>query len=422
MKNLLIISYSFPPLNNIAARRFGQMVQHLEGHGWLPWVLTASASGPLPQPLPAERVLTLGSHGQKGAAVGVDLPPVIRRVKDASDRLRLTSISRSVLTWYRTVRSGWPQVESRLPPFDCILASTGPSSALWIGRWLAARTGTPWVADFRDLGALRPYGRFGPAVLVDQMVERRLVSSASAFVSVSETWTETLIRAYGRPGRVVYNGWAEGDRAEADSEPTDGSSPADDVSPPTGPYIYYAGRFYPDRMPAVGYLLDALRDRPSLSFVVRGLGPPHLERAILQRGEELGVADRIVLLPPCDPATVRREAAGALCQAVFEVVHSREEWPKGALTGKLLQLVVMSPPVLAIARADSEIGEILADTGKGALCSDAVQAGAFLDKVLKGAVPEPDAAAILRYSKRNQAARLCRFLDRVVEERAEERF
>lgn len=421
MKRVLVISYSFPPLNNIAARRFGQMLQYFENNGWEPWVLTAASEGPLPLPVPERRVVTIGRHGQKSAAVGVDLPPRLRRVKDMTERVRLTSVSRSIFTWYRAVTSGWAQVEGRLPEFDCILASSGPSSALWVGRWLADRTATPWVADFRDLAALRPYGRLAPAVAIDRMIERRLVGTASGFVSVSEAWTEILTEAYGRPGAVVYNGWAGADRiGHGRDAPTNEPDPAARVAmtPPTDRYVYYAGRFYADRVPAVGYLLEALRDRPAVSFVIRGLGPPHLEREVLERAQRLGVADRVRLLAPCDPDTVRAEAAGALCQAVFEVVESGEAWPKGALTGKLLQLVAMPRPVLAIARADSEIGGILAETRKGELCPDPTTTGSFLDRVLEGEIPAPDEQAIRRYSKQNQAARLTRFLDRVVERHA----
>ena len=49
MPTLLILSYFFPPSNDIAARRFGTMAGWLESLGFNVYILTTFSQGSLPQ-------------------------------------------------------------------------------------------------------------------------------------------------------------------------------------------------------------------------------------------------------------------------------------------------------------------------------------------------------------------------------------
>ena len=40
MKNVLIVSYYFPPINMIAAKRYGTMCKYFEKYGYKPYILT----------------------------------------------------------------------------------------------------------------------------------------------------------------------------------------------------------------------------------------------------------------------------------------------------------------------------------------------------------------------------------------------
>jgi hypothetical protein len=165
-------------------------------------------------------------------------------------------------------------------------------------------------------------------------------------------------------------------------------------------------------MPAAEMILDALRLHPGVSWKVRSLGPAPLEKQLIDDARRLGVADRLEILPPADPAVIRREGDAALANVVLEEVDCREPAGRGVLTGKFLKLLPAPPAVLAVARADSDIGPILARTARGRLCSSAAAVAAFLQHVES----RPDdfrgnAEVVREFSMSAQAAALARLLD-----------
>ena len=98
------------------------------------------------------------------------------------------------------------------------------------------------------------------------------------------------------------------------------------------------------------------------------------------------------------------------------VYLGHEEAARGTLTGKFLRLHPLSPPILAVARPDSEIGEILRQTLRGRLCSTTAEIEEFLNAVRtdsRAFTGNPQCVAA--YSMRQQAASLCSFLDAIVE-------
>ena len=45
MKKVLIVSSHFPPLNSMAAKRYGYMCKYMEENGFIPYVLTKRERG-----------------------------------------------------------------------------------------------------------------------------------------------------------------------------------------------------------------------------------------------------------------------------------------------------------------------------------------------------------------------------------------
>ena len=214
MKALLLVTESFPPLNNIAAQRFPPMLPVLEANGWRVFALTKDATGPLPVPLPADRIVRVGRHHQEGLTIragshfsgGSPARRVLRRIYNATG-LSLYSADSSLLTWHRTVVRNRDLLRARVPRVDVVLGTYGPAASLWLARRLGGLYGAPWIADFRDPSALRARGRRGYACWLDRRIETRLLRSAAAVTTVSKSWAAMLQAAYGRPSHVVYNGF-----------------------------------------------------------------------------------------------------------------------------------------------------------------------------------------------------------------------
>ncbi len=417
-KHVLIVSHSFPPLNNIAARRFGFIVPYLARHGWTPWVLTTESSGPLPVGIPQRQVIRIGRHPQSTAKVEAHdaqrhrrMPRPLRvlRTLMARTRMQFRAVDHTCWNWRRQVIARSDEVCYRLPKIDAVLGTFGPAASLWIARHFSRRLDVPWVADYRDLAALRHDGRAWLARYFDRWIEGGLLGDASAVTSTGRTWAEMLARAYAKPFEVIYNGW--------DPEVFTAGETRDQKQTSGGePYLLYAGRFYPERMRAAGVVLEALAAEPDLELRVRSLGPSNLEESFAGEARRLGVTDRVRVLPPCSPREVATEAEHAVANLVLDDVVETYESSRGVLTGKFLELVAGERPVLAVTQPDSEMGPILESTHKGRICSTASEVRGFLREVHDGqAAAEANDDEIARYSKASQAAVLAGLLDRITE-------
>src|SRR5699024_3231469 len=60
---------------------------------------------------------------------------------------------RTYFNWYKLFKKNERSLLGN-EKFDVILASYGPCASLYIGSYLSKKYKVPWIADFRDLGAL----------------------------------------------------------------------------------------------------------------------------------------------------------------------------------------------------------------------------------------------------------------------------
>lgn len=417
--NVLIATESFPPVNDIAALRYGAIAHRLEDSGWTPWIVTTEANGPLDVPLPDSRIFrtgpnqnqrrlqSLSERGRNANRTGIlqRVRGSVRRVcRMAVDRsgFRLDAVHPGNFAWRRQTRRVQSDVLRKLPTIDLVLGSFRPPAALSIASDFARTLEVPWIAEFRDLAALRPVGVNQLAAALNRRLERRLVHSASGFVTVSPTLATLIREEYGRPTAVVFNGWQH----EVEGTPTDRPWPE--------PYLYYAGLLYPHRMDAARLILQAMTRTTDVHFVVRSLGPADLERQILLEAGRLEILHRVHILPKALPATVEIEADHALANIVLEELDGGHVSGRGTLTGKFLKLLPQNPPVLCVARSDSDIGPILNQTNKGSLCADVAGIVQFLRAARRGDCGfHGDAARIAEYSMQNQAVKLAGFFDEI---------
>ena len=186
MKKVLLIAYHFPPLNNIGARRYGDMVSYMVNFGWEPFVLTTKSSGDLAVEIPEENIIRMGEHYQKGLVVeplGVEwFPKYLRPAYLLYKKLNLNLKSMDRFLIDLTVRMFKKLDYIREINPDIILASYGPATCLWMGNLLSRKIKKPWIADFRDPCSLS--GHLAP-VIFDSYIDKLLVRSASGIVTVS---------------------------------------------------------------------------------------------------------------------------------------------------------------------------------------------------------------------------------------------
>ena len=188
---VLILTYFFPPYNTVGAVRVGKHAKYLHKHGHDIRVITAADDvhstwlrPTLPIEFPEECVIWVDPSlarfriGRHGSAHWLWSGPAF----DAA----ISSMR------------GWSP--------DVILACALPVSALLVARRLSARWHVPWVAEFRDLWAdNHTYSRTRRFLL--NLLERPLLRTTRALVTVSGPLAQTLQEKYQRPTAVVTNGF-----------------------------------------------------------------------------------------------------------------------------------------------------------------------------------------------------------------------
>lgn len=414
-RDVLIVSYSFPPLNNISARRFGEMAPYMEEFGWRTWVITTNSSGPLSVRLNQSQIFRIGKNLQEATYLDHKkiLAQMSRRLRILRGFLRRHNVwfysVDSTLKWYKQVVSEYAKIRKVLPKVDVVVGSYGPPAVLWLARYFSRRYRVPWIADFRDLGALRPDARNTLAKSLDCAIERLLLKSAKMITAVSPTLSRIFAEVYRKPTSVIYNGWdcvhRTGDRQIPITERTSFKQP----------YLYYAGRFYEHRMKGFFVLFEVMARKPDLKLLIRSLGPLELEEQVRAKVAALGIRDRVDILPPCDAEQMHFEEERALANLIVEDIDEDDIFSRGTLTGKLLQLVASSPPVLAIARRDSDIRDVLKITEKGQLCSSSAEVHNFVEKLQnESKIFGGNPAKIAQFSKKRQAEKFCQILNQII--------
>jgi len=414
-RDVLIVSYNFPPVNNIAARRFGEMAPYMEEFGWRSWIITTNSSGSLPVRLSPSRIFRVGKNLQEATYLDHKkiLAQMSRRLRILRGLLRRHNVwfysVDSTLKWYKQVVSEYAKIRKVLPKVDVVVGSYGPPAVLWLARYFSRRYRVPWIADFRDLGALRPDARNTLAKSLDCVIERLLLKSAKMITTVSPTLSKILGETYQKPSSVIYNGWDQVHQA------INSQTPSRDGTPLKQQYLYYAGRFCQHHMKSFFILFEVMARKPDLKLLIRSLGPLELEEQVRAKIAALGIRDRVDILPPCDTEQVHFEAERALANLIVEDIDEDDIFSRGTLTGKLLQLVASSPAVLAIARRDSDIRDVLKITEKGQLCSSSAEVHNFVEKLQnESKIFSGNPDKIAQFSKKRQAEKFCHILNQII--------
>jgi hypothetical protein len=397
-------------VNNIAARRYGEMACYMAKYGWEPFVLTTKNSGDLNIEIPEANIIRIGGHHQKGLIVespGAEgLPRFLRFVYLLYKKLNLNfkSMDRFIFSLPGSVFKELDRIKKIEP--DVILASYGPATSLWLGNLLSWQIKKPWVADFRDSSSLTNYSVLG---VLDKCVDRILLNSSSGIVTVSPSLAYLLSGFYNKRAMVVFNGFKEKGALNDNSR----NKPVKNGEK----VIYYAGRFNLQQLNSVRLLINWLSKcgRNDIVFNIRSLGTRELNILISNYAKELGVSRMINILEPAEDKIIQRESEEADILTVFVDYDEHSPAAAGTITGKLLKLLPLGAPVLVIGRKDSDVGKILNETRTGYLVSNAAQLDIFMERALGGSLTlRPVWDEIRKYSSQNQCGRLCFFLDKIV--------
>jgi len=191
-KKVLIITSDYPPSPGIGSLNVSKLTKYLSKQGWCILVFTAT----LP---PREIFSTLPLEIPKQRVVYLPWP-------DHSKGLnRFLYLFLGNVGWFfPAARKGIELVRSFKP--NIILATSPHHISQVVGYKLAKSSGIPFVSHLRDPWTIDPhFSKLRLTNILGKLFEKKVFSSASAIIVVSEGFADFYARLSKRPVYVIHN-------------------------------------------------------------------------------------------------------------------------------------------------------------------------------------------------------------------------
>ncbi len=409
---VLYLAYEFPPAVGGGVMRAVKFATYLRDFGWDPVVLTVARRAharaeALPDGLEVHRVRSLvPPEDQRAGRRRVDDG---RRAGGPTGRRWLDRVRDRFLVPDTRVL-WWPLARRRAlalhrdAPFDAVLATAPPFSALCLGRELARRFRIPFVADLRDpwvdsFASLRAAER-PERMRREEAMERLVVRDAAAVVVTAPALAEALAERHPESGSTRFH------------VITNGFDPADyeGVAPREldHPALVYTGKLTTQYAPdALAAMLRELRSQdadgaPEIRLHVVG----DVDAVAAGAFERAGVASAVTFHGPVPPSEVRRFQLGA------DVLVSSlgPDDARIRISGKVFEYLATGRPILALVPPGGATAEIVRATPLGRVCdpSDPARAARALVELLSA--PQVTATPPSTYDRRTLTGALARIL------------
>lgn len=414
MKNVLLISYHFPPDAAVGAFRCQKFAKYLPAHGWIPHILTvkerhyhhldpsrlsdvASArivrTGSLPSPLSA--LLTVRSALWRALGRSDVARPNLEAVASTTRDERQqpapgirAAVRRLVLSLGRLPddQIGWvPHAVSsglricRRQHIDAIVSTSPPHSAHLVGLLLKRMTGIRWVADFRDPWVGHPVKLLSQRTKlsdrIDARLERAVVLGADRVVLLTERMCISFLSRYPQQRQdkfsTIYNGFDADDFAAVGP-----------VSPDPFFTLAHIGSLYHQRSPrgllaSIANLLQRGKiPRSDIRIVFMGETHDGQQPDVL--GKSLGLTDLMQVSGPVS----HRQALTGMRQADLLCLFV-QGWSE-QIPAKTFEYLAAGAPILAVA-------------GEGAAADFVTKAGGIVVPDEPWAIEEAIHQQYLRY-------------------------
>lgn len=433
-RRLLFIAYEYPPSAGGGAQRIAKFVRFLREDGWDIRVLTAEpvAGQPLDETLlaqvegvpvtrlPARHIATriarllsplkalasaTRSRGTRAARRGVATTS-----RPASSRLsRWIAVPDDAVIWARKARPGAAAMHAERP-FDAVLASGPPYSALVVAARFGESHGVPVVLDLRDpwrdnINIVWPTSAHARR---SEALERYAVSRAAAVTCVSQVIADEARDCGARVTDVVPNGF---DPAEMPL-----------AAPSAGPLrLVFLGRFSPavfDPAHLFGAVRTAVDAAGAGSVTLDVYGP---DAQWIHDAAAASNAGDLVTFHGFRPYA---EALAAVARAdIGVIVIADEPGSAGIYSGKLFDYLGIRIPVLlygpdgVAADVVREAGGVVVPYGDGPRLSDAIVELAARKRERGTLEMATDDAVRARFDRRAQVARVSALLADAIGER-----
>jgi glycosyltransferase involved in cell wall biosynthesis len=388
VKQVLVITYYWPPSGGSGVQRWLKFSKYLHEFGWEPVIYTPSnpevnAEDPdlekdilpgtiiikhkITEPYSLYKIFT-GKKSGNGKSGGKFIKANI--VADSAHLSLTGKISLFIRGnfFIPDPRCWWirPSVKYLYKylarhPVDAIITTGPPHSMHLIGHKLHIKTHIPWIADFRDPWTEVFYFKHlkltGPARRKHLKLEQKVIDDASSLIVVSEKMKSDFAKRTSTPIKVITNGYDPGDFKGASGISRDNTCFT----------IVHTGILVNDGNPDV--LWEELGKKAAtdgkfavnLRIVVMGQTDESIYSDIKKNGLEKNFSDRGYVSH--SEAIIWQKKASLL------LLPLRKEPESAAiLTGKFFEYLAAGSKILAFGPEDGELAGALAETGSGKIC------------------------------------------------------
>lgn len=411
MKRVLIVSYHFPPINRVSSRRYGVMCKYLEMFGYEPYIITTNYNRELEWniyldlelPVDKRKIIRIGTP-KRNCEIENYFWNLVLKCMDLY-KIESRTLTRGSIGWYEKVRKNI-KLEN-IKGIDIIIGTYPPMENLYVASYLSRKLKCPYVVDIRDL--ISDYTEttvgYKNSRWWDQILERWILRAADGVVTVTPGFRDILKKRYpDKRFKVVFNGWDK--RKSVEVEKKAGEK-----------YLYYAGSLYLHRLESFELLVKCLKKinlavDEKYRLIIRSIGPKALDvqaQKIVQKEE---MQEQVEILTAVSEDIVRQEQKDACINIVLSTIHEDDEALMTTIPGKIYELLNESAPILAVVPQGSDVEKVLCYTDKGIASTSEEE---IVDFILKDYKKYRGNSRIEYFTRKKQAERLCKFMDKVLE-------
>jgi glycosyltransferase involved in cell wall biosynthesis len=288
LQKVIIISYFFPPSNFVGGERTASWAKHLADNDIYPIIITRQWN---------ENQKDLTDHVdendlqiEKHDHCEIVRLPFKRSLRDRLSNYKWLKPLQKALTLKELIFSNlfisalpysnfYKEVRNRLkedPTIKAVIVSGRPFQSFSIGHRLKKEFDVLWIPDYRDEWtthqSLKDQGKVQRYLQkFERKSELKWTSNADFFISVSQTWVDSISDYIKKPGFVVYNGY----------ETLHNAKPFSNGEEPLS--ITYAGTLYPsqnmnDFMDACMAILKTGKNKLKIKFIGANVIPGEEQR------------------------------------------------------------------------------------------------------------------------------------------------
>lgn len=380
MKNVLVVTYYWPPAGGIEVQRTVKFCKYLREFGWNPIVLTVKDGNfssknnsfthevsdittyhaPSWEPHSLYNTIT-GQNSKKKPSTVKKQSSGKSRIKTIAEYIRLNLfIPDSRIGWYpNAVKLGSEIIAKHKP--ELIFSSCPPYTVHLIARQLKNKFNLPWIADFRDPWmenvVYNTVPRLGLVKKINASMEARTVNQADRVVTIGPVLAELLKSKMDSPHpvEIIPNGYDTTDLQPNNKEQTETF------------YLSYFGTLYWHRIPHA--LFESIRhlignnQQFAESFKFRFVG--NADAKTLSYLNEVLPEKNIEIR-----AYVEKKAFSEMLSEPQVLLLTIDNVPLNELivTGKIFDYITTGNPVLGIGPLAGDAAKVLEDTSAGQMC------------------------------------------------------